>query len=47
MLTDKFGSMAPEHETRIETASLDELQNLITRAATADSIEIVFASRDA
>jgi hypothetical protein len=47
ILTDKFGSMAPEHEIRIETAPLDELQNLITRTATADSIEVVFASRDA
>jgi hypothetical protein len=45
-LTDKFGQVEPEHERRIETASLDELQHLFTRAATSDALEAVFAPRD-
>jgi hypothetical protein len=45
-LTDKFAQVEPEHERRIETASLDELQHLFTRAATSDALEAVFAPRD-
>jgi hypothetical protein len=46
-LEHRFGSIPPEHEARIEAASLDELQHLVTRAATNESIEAVFASPDA
>ena len=45
-LTNKFGPIEPEHEHRIETASLEELQGLFTRTATSDSLEAVFATRD-
>jgi hypothetical protein len=45
-LTDKFGRVEPEHERRIETASLEDLQLLFSRAATSDALEAVFAPRD-
>ena len=45
-LVDKFGSIEPEHERRIETASLDALLDVFSRAATSDCLEAVFAPRD-